>query len=345
MSIVAPKGRKPLAADALFRLVQHGFDTIPDHRLADTEISFTDALMAAFAMFSLTSPSLLACDKERAEGNVETIYGIERVPCDTPMRERRDPVFPESLRPVFNRMFTQLQRGKALASMALLDGHSLLALDGTGYFSSKTLHCASCLSKVHRNGSGPYAHQMLGAALRHPDVRAVIPRMPEPLVPQDGTVQNDGERHAAKRFLVKLRQDHPHLKCMVTADRLSANAPHIETLHAHGLHSILGVKEGDHASLFHQVQAAEHLGRVTSDERHDRAAGLVHRFRFVNDVSLNESNAAIRVNCIEYWARGTDRIQHCSWVTDFRVSQRNVYALMRGGRARWKIEKRRSNGA
>src|SRR5438034_7811866 len=33
-----------------------------------------------------------------------------------------------------------------------------------------------------------------------------------------------------------------------------------------------------------------------------------------------------------------DRGQHFSWVTDLRVTARNVYALMRGGRARWKIE-------
>jgi hypothetical protein len=33
-------------------------------------------------MCSLTSPSLLACDQERAEGHVETIYGIAHVPCD-----------------------------------------------------------------------------------------------------------------------------------------------------------------------------------------------------------------------------------------------------------------------
>jgi hypothetical protein len=63
--------------------------------------------MSAFAMFSLTAPSLLACDKERAEGNLETIYGIARVPCDTHMREILDPVFPESLRPVCKRVFTQ----------------------------------------------------------------------------------------------------------------------------------------------------------------------------------------------------------------------------------------------
>jgi len=32
------------------------------------------------------------------------------------------------------------------------------------------------------------------------------------------------------------------------------------------------------------------------------------------------------------------RSKHFSWVTDLRVSKRNVFHLMRGGRARWKIE-------
>jgi hypothetical protein len=109
--------------------------------------------MSAFAMFSLQSPSLLAFDKERVEGNVQTIYGIEHVPCDTYRRERIDPVSPEALRPVFQGVFRQLQRGKALKPMLFLKGAYLLALDGTGYFSSKTIHCPSCLHKVHRDGS------------------------------------------------------------------------------------------------------------------------------------------------------------------------------------------------
>jgi len=338
MSIVVPRERKHLSADALFGLVRSGFANIPDYRLSDPDISLTDALMSAFAMFSLKSPSLLAFDKERAEGNLETIYGIERVPCDTHMREILDPVSPKWLRPVFKSVFRQLQRGKALEPMAFLEGHYLLALDGTGYFSSTQIHCASCLHKVHRNGSITYYHQMLGAAIIHPDVREVIPLMPEPIVKQDGTDKNDCERNAAKRFVAKLRQDHPHLKFIVTEDGLSSNAPHIETLHDHDLHYILGVKEGDHAFLFTQVQAAEHAGRVTHYERHDRAAGLVHRFRFVNDVPLNASNTDVRVNFIEYWEIGADKVQHFSWVTDLRVSKRNVFHLMRGGRARWKIE-------
>ena len=125
MSIVAPHVRKHLSADALFRLVRSGFAGLPDHRLDDTELSFTDALMSAFAMFSLKAPSLLAFDKERAEGNVHTIYGIERVPCDTPMRDILDPVSPKWFRPVFKSVFRQLQRGKALEAMVCLDGHSL----------------------------------------------------------------------------------------------------------------------------------------------------------------------------------------------------------------------------
>jgi len=338
MSHVLPKGRKHLSADALFRLVHTGFDTIPDYRPAEADISLSDVLMSAFAMFSLKAPSLLAFDKERAEDNLHTIYGIQRVPCDTYMREILDPLSPKTLRPVFKSLMRQLQRGKALEPMVFLDGHSLLALDGTEYFASKTIHCAGCLHRVHRNGSITYTHQMVGAAILHPDQRVVIPLMPEPIMNRDGTEKNDCERNAAKRFVAKLRQDHPHLKCIVTEDSLSSNAPHIETLQHYNLHYILGVKEGDHAYLFHQVQAAEHAGRVSSYERHDRAARVVHRFRFVNQVPLNAANSTMQVNFIEYWEIGQHKVQHFSWVTDLRVSQRNVDQLMRGGRARWKIE-------
>jgi hypothetical protein len=254
------------------------------------------------------------------------------------MRKILAPVSPQVFRPVLTSVFRQLQRGKALELLVFLDGHYLLALDGTAYFSSQTIHCASCLHKVHRNGAITYFHQLLGAAIIHPDRREVIPWMPEPIVKHDGTDKNDCERNAAKRFVAKLRQDHPHLKFIVTEDSLSSNAPPIETLHAHGLHYILGAKEGDHAYLFHQVQAAEHAGRVTLYERHDRAAGVIHRFRFVNDVPLNASHVDVRVNFLEYWEISATKVQHFSWVTDLRVSKRNLFHLMRGGRARWKIE-------
>lgn len=107
VSIVAPTGRKHLAADALLRLVHKRFDTLPDQPLPETAMSCTEALLSACAMVSLPSPSLLAFDTARAAGHVAPIDGIERVPCDTHRRARRAPVFPASLRPVFTSVFTQ----------------------------------------------------------------------------------------------------------------------------------------------------------------------------------------------------------------------------------------------
>ena len=100
--------------------------------------------MSAFAMFSLKSPSLLAFDEERHEENLQRVYGMERVPCDTRTREILDPVDPESLRPLFKSVFGALQRGKALEEMVFIENHYLLALDGTGYFSSQEIHGESC---------------------------------------------------------------------------------------------------------------------------------------------------------------------------------------------------------
>ena len=263
MASVAPKVHKSLSADALFALLHKAFASFSDHRPGMPAISLADALMSAFAMFSRTSPSVLAFDKERAEGNLSHLYGIAHPPCDTSRRAMLAPVESASLRPVCKQVFRQLQRSKGLQEMECVQGHYRLALAGTGYFSSNHLHWASCLETHHRNGTLTYAHHMLGAALIHPDKRAVLPLMPEPSIKQDGTEKNDCERKAAKRFLTKFRQDSPALKVMVTADSLSSNAPHIETLQDHDVHSLLGVKEGDHAFLCQQVEQAEPSGRVT----------------------------------------------------------------------------------
>jgi len=333
--------RKYLSADALFTLLREGFERIPDYRPPDVDISISlpDALMSAFAVFSLKDPSLLAFDQRRNDENLQSVYGIENIPCDTHMRTILDPVEPESLRPLFKDVFRQLQRGKALEPFVFHEECYLLSLDGTGYFSSHKVHCPSCMEKVSKSGEVTYYHQMLGAAIVHPDRKEVIPLMPEPIIKQDGETKNDCERNAAKRFLHKLRRDHPHLDLIVIEDALSSNAPHIRELHDHNMHYILGVKEGDHGFLFEHVRQAECDGRVAVWEYADETTGVRHRFRFLNGVPLNDSNQELLINFLEYWEiRPNGRQQHFSWVTDFWLDEQNVFRIMRGGRARWKIE-------
>ncbi|OQY27198.1 MAG: hypothetical protein B6244_11335 [Candidatus Cloacimonetes bacterium 4572_55] len=75
------KLRKYLSADGLFGLVRYGFKKINDFRSLDCEILLTDALMSAFAMFSLKDPSLLAFDQRRqTDENLKSIYHINHVP-------------------------------------------------------------------------------------------------------------------------------------------------------------------------------------------------------------------------------------------------------------------------
>ena len=253
------------------------------------------------------------------------------------MRTILDGVDPAGLRPIFKKLFWELQRGKVLEKMVYMDGYYLLSLDGIGYFQSEGVHCDDCLEKHYkRTGKTTYAHQLLAGAIVHPDMREVIPLAPEPIIKQDGETKNDCERNAAKRFLAKLRQDHPRLPVIIVADALSANAPHIRELKRHNLRFILGVKPGDHAYLFEFVRRADENGETTRFEI--VKDGVTHRFCYHNNVPLNESNPDVRVNFLEYWEIKGKKEKHFSWITDFNIDQDNAYLLMRGGRARWKIE-------
>jgi disulfide oxidoreductase YuzD len=318
--------------------MRSGFEKITDHRANNTTISLADALMSGFAMYSLKDASLLEFDKRRAkDSNLRRIYGLVDIPSDSQMRTILDPVQPIDLRPLYQDVFRDLQRGKVLEKMVFMNGYYLLSLDGSGYFSSKQVHCASCLEKKNsKTGEVTYHHQLLGGAIVHPDFKEVIPLAPEPIIKQDGQTKNDCERNAAKRFLAQFRQDHPHLPVIVIEDALSANAPHLKELEKHNLRYILGVKEGDHAFLFDYVETAHQAGQTTEYER--SLDGITHRFRFINQVPLNASHPDVVVNFIEYWEIVGDKIRHFCWITDLTLTKSNVFQMMRGGRARWKIE-------
>jgi hypothetical protein len=284
----------------------------------------------------------LAFDERRKEEdhNLKNIFGIEQIPCDTQMREVIDNIPDESIRPAFLANFRRLQRGKALEPMVFMEGCYLLALDGTGYFSSEKLNSKACMVKVSKkSGKTSYYIQTLGACLVHPDYKEVIPLCPEIIQKQDGATKNDCERNAAKRFFGKFRKDHPHLKVIVIEDGLSSNAPHIEDIKANNAHFILGVKPGDHEFLFKYIDRAVEEGKAVEFSFMDEKNPLMeHYFRFVNDVPLNGSNQDLLVNFLEYWQTERDDVTYFSWVTDFTITVENAYQLMRGARTRWKIE-------
>ena len=156
-----------LSADALFGLVRGEFEQVPDPRADNATLALPDALMSGFAMFSLKDPSLLAFEGRRVtDHNLSTIFKIGQAPCDTQMRTILDEVEPAELRRVYQRLQREVAARGELRPYEFLGGSYLVALDGTGYFSSKKVHCPACQQKVNSTtGEVTYYHQLLGGVI------------------------------------------------------------------------------------------------------------------------------------------------------------------------------------
>jgi hypothetical protein len=334
------KFRKSLSIPGLLAVVRKEFESIKEHRIKTISYKLTEVLMAALAMFGLKYPSLLQFDQsgsnQTLRTNLKNLYGVERVPSDTQMREILDPVAPEALRPAFRQIHRELQRQKALESYRYLGGY-LMSVDGTGQFSSTAIKCEECCSRTLRNGTEQYYHQLLAAVIVHPEQKMVLPLFPEAITRQDGENKNDCERNAAKRLLPAIRVAFPKLPFIVLEDSLAANAPHLRMLMELKMNYIIVVKETDHTYLKAEVETRMNGGRGKSLEI--REGNTTRQYRYLNQVPLNQSNLDLLVNYLEYHELKEGKTTyHCSWITNIELTANNVYQIMRAGRTRWKIE-------
>lgn len=338
-----PKTRRFLNADALIDTLRRRFADVEDPRCkGGVTYPMPDVLMAAFAMFSLKDPSLLAFEERADEPCIKKLFGINALPSDTSMREILDGIDIAPLNEAFADIFYELQRGNVLRSFVFHDGHYLLAIDGTGYFCSSEIRCKNCLERRSRSGNMQYVHQAVAAVIVHPDQNAVIPLAVEPIVKQDGETKNDCERNATRRLLRRIRALHPKLKVIVVEDGLSSNAPHIADLQELKMQYLLGAKPGDHLHLFEQVVAACDEDRVESVTRLDTRSGqLACEMQYVEDLALNASNESVRVNFLQYheYDQASSAVtKRFSWVTAMRLDRSLLLKFSIGGRSRWRIE-------
>lgn len=303
------------------------------------KIENVDCLMSALAVFVFKYPSMLQFDKDRSSGvrqkNIEQLFKCKKVPSDTQMRERLDTINPEFIRPVYKEFFKILQRSNTLKEYTFINGTYLVPVDATQYYSSKAVYCSSCCTKTYGD-CVHYNHQVLSAALVHPDQKAVFPFAPEPIIQQDGTTKNDCEINAMKRWIKKFRADFPFLRITVAGDGLYAKAPLVEALYEAIMSFILIVKEDDHKYMFEWFNDGE------APERQEKTItlpnGTVQKYEWMHDVPLNGSTK-IRVNVIRFTETDkNDKSTTWVWATDHYITTNNVQELVRGGRARWKIE-------
>lgn len=330
--------KKHVSIEGLLKTVSNKFNKVKDIVSSRAKISIADCLMSGLAIFSLKSPSLLDFEQNIANdavtaANLKNLYGITNIPSDTYIRERLDEVDPLVLRKAFKSVFAAVQRQKTLERYEYYDKHYLISVDATGCFSSHEIHCESCCEKNHKDGTKTYYHNILSAVLVHPDEKTVIPLAPEAILNKDGDKKNDCELNAAKRLLPAIRKEHPHLKIIIVEDGLYGNAPHINMLKDLNMHYIIGVKPDNHEYLFEAVKSAK------LEEYTEKDKGVTHKYRWLNQVVLNDSNQECIVNFLDYEELSSEgKIQKFTWVTDLPINHSTVSLIMKGARSRWHIE-------
>lgn len=334
--------QQSLTFDELMKTLDEQFQTIPDKRTGNAvRYQLSDVLKAAFAMFSLKSPALLDFKTQTTaeEKNLHNIYRIEgAIPCDNQMRGILDPVDPQLLRPLFQTCFALLSEAGVLRAYEYRDKHVIVSIDGVEHFSSTKVHCSSCTTRKHRNGEMSYHHSGLAAVIVHPEQQEVLPLDFEPVLKQDGAQKNDCERNAAKRLCQALDERYPDSKFILVEDALYANAPHLRQITGYGWRYILNVKPDSHASLEKQFAGRRASGQV-KELRMTDPQGLKHYFAWTNGLCLCESAVDVQVNYLLY--EQTDqqgKVTRWTWITNIPLNARSVEPVMRGGRARWKIE-------
>ena len=99
--------RKHLSMPGMLSEVRKCFDNVPD-LVVSRGITQSDCLMTGLAVFSLKMTSMLSFDQKiRLDEssvpaqNFRSLFGVDRIPSDTRVRERLDDVDPRSIRPAF----------------------------------------------------------------------------------------------------------------------------------------------------------------------------------------------------------------------------------------------------
>lgn len=342
---------KRIKFNSIIDFFKKTLQSLPDPRTGSNTIyTMEDAALGAFSVFVTQSPSFLAFQKamqqNKGKNNAKSLFGVTHIPSDNQIKNLLDPISPSLFFPVFSHIFHSLNDTGLLKPFHSYNGNLLLALDGTQYFSSKSIHCANCSQKQHKNGTITYYHTAITPVIVAPGNKNVISLQPEFITPQDGHKKQDCENEAAKRWLCEYSSEYSQFRFTILGDDLYCKQPLCELILSKGFDFILVCKPDSHKTLYQWIEGVEPNGIDTLVVK--RWTGKKHEidtYRFMNGVPLKDAKNALHVNWCELTTTlsNGDIIYKNAFATNFEIDKKNVEQIVADGRARWKIENENNN--
>ena len=258
---------KPFTFDSLVSQLRSITKSFPDKRTgSNTFYSITDAALGAFAVFFTQNASFLEFqnDMQKSKGisNAQTLFIMDKIPCDNHIRDLMDEVHPSHVFPIFSSIFNRLNTLGYLEEFRSINNTLLIALDGTEYFSSQNIHCENCSQKKHKNGNITYFHTAVTPVIVAPGNNKVIALQPEFVVPQDGHKKQDCENAAAKRWFSQYGQQYRNCGVTILGDDLYSRQPICESILEQGFNFILVCKPDSHKTLYQWIAEFEDMGEI-----------------------------------------------------------------------------------
>jgi hypothetical protein len=318
-----------------------------------------DVVLGAFSVFLTQSPSFLsfqrAMQQEIGRNNGASLFTMQSLPSDDQIRRILDEVPPEQVFPVFTTCFEELNRSGDIKEFKSDLGY-LIALDGTQYFSSDSVHCKNCLTKTEKKTKRvTYYHTAITPVVVKPEGEHVLSLVPEYIIPQDGHEKQDCENTACKRWLKTHGKRLAAIEAGVTStmlgDDLYSRQPVIEVIMGEGLHFILVCKRESHPWLYDWMDNLEEGKRdgelhTTTNRQWNGTTRIVRTYRYANHVPLKDSPDSLFVNFVEVTITSEETgksLYHNAFITDHQITNDNVVLIVACGRARWKIENENNN--
>ena len=226
-------------------------------------------------------------------------------------------------------MIRELFKKRSLEKYRLWDKFWCIAIDGSQLFSFKEKHCEHCLKKEHKNKDTgevertEYYHTVLEAKLVLGDM--VFSILTEFIENENESVsKQDCEINAAKRLMKKLKYKFRKLNICILGDSLYSCESIYELCDEYKWKYIFRFKEGRAKTLWKEIQE---IKKIQIDERNTN-------LNVINEVSYKER----LINAVDFTDTSDKIPKNFVFVTNIKLTQKNVLQVVGAGRSRWKIE-------
>ena len=263
--------------------------------------------------------------------NISKLLGVEleELPHHDTINKVLENIDISELKKIQKYMVQKLIRSKMFDKYRYKGKYFQVVMDGTGLAKFNQRHCNNCLKRTYHKGQKDeysiYYHYVLEAKLVVGDI--VISIDTEFVENEDEDVEKqDCELKAFYRIAKRIKKEYPKLPIMISGDALYVCEPVVTVCTNNKWEYILRLKEERMKRLGEEIKGIEQA------EKEEKV------IKYWNNIKYGEVQFEKEANVLKFYEKKKGKTTEFTWITSFKITDKNKEELVYYGRQRWKIE-------